>query len=170
MSLKKDRIAGLVLVLLGLGAYLEGRTHSLGTLTQMGSGYFPVALGLVLVVLGLLLFVTASTDSAENPVVQPLAADTHEPPHLSLDHCPPPDWRGIGCIIGSVISFIGIGHFFGLIPATWVCVFMAAMGDRTSTYREAAILSLLMCALAVGLFHTVLHVQFPLIQFPFWKA
>jgi hypothetical protein len=47
---------------------------------------------------------------------------------------------------------------------------MAAMGDRTSTYREAAILSLLMCALAVGLFHTVLHVQFPLIQFPFWKA
>ena len=170
MSLNKDKIAGLLLILLGLGAYLEGRTHSLGTLTQMGSGYFPVALGLVLVLIGCLLFVTASPDIADEPAAQPHATDPVEPPHLSLDHCPPPDWRGIGCIVGSVISFIGIGHWFGLIPATWVCVFMAAMGDRTSTYREAAILSLLMCALAVGLFHTVLHVQFPLIQFPFGKA
>ena len=170
MSLNKDKIAGLLLVILGIGAYLEGRSHSLGTLTQMGSGYFPVALGVVLVLIGLLLFVTSSPDGQDKPAVPPAATDLNDPPHLSLDHCPPTDWRGVSCIIGSVISFIWVGHLFGLIPATWICVFMAAMGDRTSTYREAAILSLLMCALAVGLFHTVLHVQFPLIQFPFWKA
>ena len=170
MGLNKDKIAGLLLVFLGIGAYLEGRTHSLGTLTQMGSGYFPVALGLILVLIGFLLFVTATPYHRDDPATQLSDVDDKDPPHLSLDHCPPPDWRGVSCIIGSVISFIGVGHFFGLIPATCICVFMAAMGDRTSTYREAAALSLLMCALAAGLFHGILHVQFPLLQFPFWKA
>ena len=167
MILNKDKIAGILLVFLGIGAYLEGRTHSLGTLTQMGSGYFPSALGLVLVLIGFLLFVTATPYHRDSPAIKLSDVDDNDPPYLSLDHCPPPDWRGVGCILGSVISFIGVGHFYGLIPSTFICVFIAAMGDRTSTYREAAVLSLLMCALAAGLFHGILHVQFPLIQFPF---
>ena len=93
-----------------------------------------------------------------------------ETAHLSLDHCPAPDLRGISCIVASIVGFILIGHNFGLLPATFASVFIAAIGDRTASLREAVLLALLMCALAVGLFHFVLHIQFPLFQLPVWKA
>ena len=170
MRLNKDKIAGLLLMLLGLGAIMEGRTHSIGSLTQMGSGYFPVALGLVLAVIGFLILVTAAPHTEEKPLSALIGADEKETAHLSLDHCPEPDLRGISCIVASIVGFILIGHNFGLLPATFASVFIAAIGDRTASLREAVLLALLMCALAVGLFHFVLHIQFPLFQLPVWKA
>jgi hypothetical protein len=170
MRLNKDKLAGLLLMLLGLGAVLEGRAHSIGSLTQMGSGYFPVALGLILLGIGFLILVTAAPESEEKPLSALIGADDKETAHLSLDHCPPPDWRGISCIIVSIVGFIVIGHYLGLVPATFASVFVAALGDRTASLREALVLGLVMCALAIGLFHYVLHIQFPLFQFPLWKA
>lgn len=170
MRMNKDKMAALLLMLLGVGAVLEGRSHSIGTLTQMGSGYFPVALGLILLVIGGLILVTASPVEEEKPLPALIGADEQESAHLSLDHCPDPDLRGIACIIMSVISFILLGHFFGLVPATFASVFIAAIGDRTSSLREAVLLSVLMCALAIGLFHYVLHIQFPLLQWPALKV
>jgi Tripartite tricarboxylate transporter TctB family len=170
MSLNKDKIAGLVLMILGLGAVIEGRGHTIGTLTQMGSGYFPVALGLVLVGIGFLIFVTASQGGQEKPISALVKLEEKEPAPLNLDHCPAPDFRGIGCIIASIICFISIGQAFGLVLATFASVFIAAIGDRTANLREAFMLALVMCALAIGLFHYGLHIQFPLFQFSLWKA
>ena len=170
MGLNKDKIAGLLLILLGSGAVMEGRTHSIGTLTQMGSGYFPVALGLLLAGIGFLILVTAAPQEADKPLSALIGADDKETAHLSLDHCPKPDWRGISCIIASIVGFILIGHTMGLVPATFASVFVAAVGDRSASLREAVLLALVMCALAIGLFHYVLHIQFPLFQFHIWKA
>jgi len=50
----RDFYAGALMMLIGLGACLEGLTYKLGTLTHMGPGFFPVALGVILVVLGML--------------------------------------------------------------------------------------------------------------------
>ena len=170
MSLNKDRIAGLLLMILGIGAVMEGRTHPIGSLTQMGSGYFPVALGLVLVVIGCLILVTATQHSDDQTLSSVIGASETDTTPISLDHCPPPDVRGIGCIILSVVSFIALGHSLGLVPATFASVFIAAIGDRSASLREATLLAALMCALAIGLFHYVLHIQFPLFQFLLWKA
>ena len=170
MRMNKDKMAALLLMLLGLGAVLEGRSHSIGSLTQMGSGYFPVALGLILLGIGGLMLITASPVEEEKPLTALIGADEQETAHLSLDHCPDPDLRGIVCIIASVIGFIILGHYFGLVPATFASVFIAAIGDRTATLREAVLLGLLMCVLAIGLFHYVLHIQFPLLQFPVLKV
>lgn len=90
MRLNKDKLAGMLLMFLGLGAVLEGRAHPIGSLTQMGSGYFPLALGLILVGIGLLILVTAAPQSEEKPLSSLIGADDKETAHLSLDHCPPP--------------------------------------------------------------------------------
>ena len=50
----------------------------------------------------------------------------------------PPDWRGWGCIIGGLLTFILVGKYGGLVPATFALVFISAMGDRQHTPRSAA--------------------------------
>lgn len=43
------------MMLIGLGAILEAQRYGLGTLTRMGPGFFPVALGGVMIILGILI-------------------------------------------------------------------------------------------------------------------
>ena len=49
---RRDLYAGVLLILVGLGAVIEGRNHSIGSLTHMGAGYFPIVLGVILAGLG----------------------------------------------------------------------------------------------------------------------
>jgi Tripartite tricarboxylate transporter TctB family len=153
--LTKDLISGLCLIILGNLAISESLQHELGTLSHMGSGFFPMVLGILLILLGTLLcfFQDSSTEKIS--------------PNTVLDHCPEPDWRGISCIVLGILSFIAIGQLFGLIPATLLCVYFAARGDRTCTNTEALVLSIIMCVIAVFFFHLVMHVQFTLFKLPF---
>lgn len=48
----RDCIAGALVALIGAGAIVEGQSYGVGTLTAMGPGFFPVALGAGLVGLG----------------------------------------------------------------------------------------------------------------------
>ncbi len=52
-------------------------------------------------------------------------------------------------------------------PATFACVFVAAMGDRTMTYKAAALLSAFITVFGVGLFHYVLQVPMPVLE---WRG
>jgi len=77
---------------------------------------------------------------------------------------PAPDWRGCGAIVIGVLSFIILGEYFGLGPATFVCVLISALGDRTMTLLGAFVLALAMTAVAAGLFVYLLQVQFPIVR------
>ena len=44
----RDYLGGVLMIALGLGAALEGSTYSIGSLSRMGPGFFPVALGVIL--------------------------------------------------------------------------------------------------------------------------
>ena len=50
---KRDFYAGGLMLLLGLGIALKGATYRPGTLMHMGPGFFPTALGVLLVILGI---------------------------------------------------------------------------------------------------------------------
>jgi hypothetical protein len=75
-----------------------------------------------------------------------------------------PEWRGWACICGSLIAFILLVTYGGLLPATFAVVFISAMGDKTMTIRAAAITSLIMCVVAVVVFRGLLEVQIPIIR------
>ena len=70
----RDYYAGALMALIGAGAIVEGRSYGVGSLTSMGSGFFPVALGVGLVLMGVLM---AAVHSA--------APEGH--------HAGTPDWR-----------------------------------------------------------------------------
>jgi len=146
---RRELFAGGFVILLGLGTILQGRTYEIGTLTHMGPGFFPIVLGLGLTAVGILIAGNASASSAdESESVIPAQ----------------PQWRAWLCIIAGPLAFIVFGKYGGLIPATFACVFLSALGDRGGTLKGALLLAAAVTALGVVLFSFVLHVPFPLLR------
>ena len=78
-----------------------------------------------------------------------------------------PDMRGAICIIAATLAFLFLGEFTGLLPATFAIVFISALGDRMNTVKQALILSVAMCVIAVVVFWWALQLQLPLVKWGF---
>ncbi len=152
----KDRLGGALLVATGAATVVAGTGYGMGTLRAMGSGFYPVVLGVLLVLIGVVLFATASRAADAH-----LAAAPAEMAHLAG---PVVQWRGWMCILGGALAFVVLGEHGGLVPASFVSVFVAALGDRNNSVRDAALLAALMTALGVVVFHYGLHLLLPLFQ------
>lgn len=148
-SHRRDYYAGALMVLVGGGAAIVGSQYQIGGLTHMGPGYFPTALGIILAIIGIIIAGSAAFTPAPAPV-------TGEAPAVK------PDWRGWLCITGATVLFIALARYVGLVAATFVCVFVAAMGDRENSWKEAALLAAGITVFGVTLFSFILHVQIPL--------
>jgi hypothetical protein len=55
----KSTCAGVIFVLLGIAAFLKSQTYPIGTVTDMGAGYIPAVIGLLLTIFGLAAIVRA---------------------------------------------------------------------------------------------------------------
>jgi hypothetical protein len=142
----KERLGGGLIILLGTGAAVEGSSYPLGTLSQMGPGFFPLALGILLALCGLAILLQAG--NAVSPDAQEMLA---------------PEWRGWICILLGLVSFILLARHGGLLVATFVLVFIAALGDRQSTLRDAFAVAIAIAAVCVVVFWWALKVQLPLL-------
>jgi uncharacterized membrane protein YhdT len=148
-AMKRDYYAGGLMLLLGLGAAVTGTGYKFGSLARMGPGFMPVVLGMVLAFIGLLIAGTALASSERD--------DSKFLPNN-------PQWFGWLCIIGGPILFIILGEYGGMIPAVFACVFVCALGDKTATYKSAAILAAGVTVFGVLLFHYMLSIPFPLLR------
>ena len=148
----RDVLAGGLVVAIGVGAVLEASSYQIGELANMGPGYYPVALGAILIALGLAIpFVMDSDGEPENQAAGP-------------DSSLLPRVRGIGGIIAGVIAFMLLGDAAGLAPAIFALVFISALGDTLNTIRSAALLALGMTVLGVILFGWALPIQLPIVR------
>jgi hypothetical protein len=147
---RRDHYAGALVALIGAGAAWRGSQYGIGTLSRMGAGFFPTALGVGMVIMGVLIAAAAGkTQSAGS-------APLHGPEMA-------PDWRGWAAIIAAVLAFIGLAQYAGLMPATFACVFVAAMGDREANWRQSAALAAGITVFGIVLFNYVLQVPMPII-------
>ena len=60
--------------------------------------------------------------------------------------------------------FIILDEYDGIAPATFACVFVSALGDRTATWKSSFLLALGITVFGCALFSYVLHVPFPIIR------
>lgn len=141
----KDYYGGALMLAIGLGAMHGGFDYKIGTLSRMGPGFFPVVVGVVLALMGLLIALGARS-----------ATVAGEEQRL------PPEWRGWICIVTGMIAFIALGKYGGLLPATFAIVFISALGDRQNTVKHALLLALGVCVVGVVVFWWALQMQFPL--------
>jgi hypothetical protein len=145
--IKRDYYAGALMVLIGVGAVAEASRYKFGTLSHMQPGFFPILVGVALAFIGILIAGTAA-----------LSEDEEGDDRIFLV---PPEWRGWACILAGPIMFIIFGKFLGLAPATFACVFVSALGDRTATWKSSLFLALAVTVFGVGLFSFVLKIPFP---------
>ncbi|MGM4954335.1 tripartite tricarboxylate transporter TctB family protein [Bradyrhizobium barranii] len=152
MLRKKDFYAGLLLVLLGAGIGLNSTAYSLGSLAHVGPGMFPFMIGVIMVLVGALIFVTGlATPLEEGERILPAAME----------------WRGWACILAGPLMFILFGVYLGMAAATFMCVFVSALGDRTATLKGSAALAAVVTVAGGLLFSYVLRVPFPLYRWGF---
>lgn len=143
IAARKDLLGGLLMFTLGAVTALEATSYNLGTLRRMGPGFFPLALGVLLAIVGVLIVATARRTG-------------------SVSHAP--EWRGWFCICASIGAFVVLGRYGGLVPATFAIVAIAALGDRDNSVSTALGLAAVMTALGVVVFWWLLGVAFPLFR------
>jgi uncharacterized membrane protein YhdT len=148
-TLKRDYYAGALMLLLGVGAAVVGSGYKFGSLARMGPGFMPVVLGIVLAFLGLLIAGTALGSS--EPDREKFLPEN-------------PQWFGWLCIIAGPVLFIILGHYGGMIPAVFACVFVSALGDKTATLKSSLVLAAGVTVFGVLLFHYLLNIPFPLLR------
>ena len=141
----KDYYGGALMIAIGLAAVLQGRQYPIGTLSRMGPGFFPVAVGAILAFTGLAIMVSAR-----------FAARKAEQTAL------PPEWRGWFCIGLSIIAFVVLGRYGGFVPATFAIVFIAALADRQNTILAATVLALATVVICIVVFWWALQMNFAL--------
>jgi hypothetical protein len=147
-SYTRDYYGGALMLLIGLGAAFKGLDYHMGSLTQMGPGFFPVALGAILALLGAAIAATAA--SAPRP--------------KQIEEAKRPEWAGWICISAGVVAFVLLGKYGGLLPATFALVFISALGDRENSLLSALILAAALSVICVVIFWWALQLQFPLFR------
>jgi hypothetical protein len=155
---KRDFYAGLLMVLFGLVAAVKGPTYGMGTLVHMGPGFMPTALGVILIILGLVASVMAAIGTMAH------IPGAHGEESILPEH---PEWLAWGLILAGPLAFIVFGQLGGMIPATFSCVFISALGERTATWKSAFVLASVVTVFGVLLFHNILNISMPVLQWGF---
>jgi len=151
----RDYYAGAVVAFIGVGASVVAFRYNIGSLTKMGPGFFPFYLGILLATLGAIIAFTNFSNAAKG-----VAPEVDHHGSLQTE----PDWRGWGCIVASVLSFIFLANYAGLLASTFCCVFIACYGDKTAKLRDSALLAAGISAFGIVLFSYVLKVQIPIVR------
>jgi hypothetical protein len=143
--LHKDFWAGTAVALVGAAFAAQSARYRIGTLLQMGPGYFPAALGIIFALVGAAIAVQGFVKSPAE------SRERH-----------PPDWRVWFLVIAAVVTFIVLGAQLGLAAAAFAIVFISALADRENTWASAALLALVMVVVSAIVFWWGLKLQFPL--------
>jgi hypothetical protein len=124
----KDFYAGLLFVFFGLAALLLARGYPRGTASQMGAGYFPILLGGMLLVFGLILALKSLWGGNKT---QPWGL------------------RPLFLVLGSVVLFALLVEPLGLVPAMVPLIFISSMGGPEFRWKEVLILYLILTEMVV---------------------
>jgi hypothetical protein len=138
----KDFFSGLLFVAFGVFAIIIDRNYPLGTAARMGPGYFPRLLGILLIVLGAALSLTALRG--------------HGPP------LPGWKWRPVSIVLLSVVAFGLVLTHAGLVLSTIGLIAVASTASREFRFRESLLSGVLLAALSVGVFVIGLKLQLPI--------
>jgi hypothetical protein len=132
---------GIFIAIAGLFA-MQGLRYEFGTLLQMGPGFFPVVLAVVLAALGVSVVMTGLRKPLE-------AVDGPVP------------WRSIVLICLSLAIFAWGARLLGLVPVVLLSTFLAAMASRRNSVASAAAMAVILAVLCWLVFKVGLAVTLP---------
>jgi hypothetical protein len=152
LASQKDFFSGLMFTAVG-GAFAWGATtYEVGEGARMGPGYFPLMLGILLVILGII--VTINSFKAGPPGGDLVGAFA---------------WRPLGYVLGANLAFgallVGLPALgipaMGFIVSIYALVLIASMARKGASLKEALILATFLAIGSYGAFVYLLNLQFP---------
>jgi hypothetical protein len=138
----QDLYSGLLFIAIGAATVIIAVNYPVGVAERMGPGYFPRALGTLLMILGAM-SVWRSFRLQSAPIARWR-------------------WRPIVVVLGSVVIFGHIVQTVGLALSTIFLVFVASAASHEFRWKEAAVAGVLMALLCVGVFVYALNIQLPI--------
>lgn len=140
-SARKDVGAGAVFVAFGLAFAITASTYEIGSALAMGPGFFPLMLGVILVVLGLLIVLKGL-----------VAPETGE--------LGPVPWKAAVLLVAAIFFFGFTVRGLGVGPTVFVTVLLAALAGRKVSIVSALLVAASLTVLSVLIF--VVALQLPL--------
>ncbi len=146
----KELWPALLMLVIGVATVVGSLNYQVGSLLRMGPGYYPLLLGGLLTLIAIFILLSSVSYA---PV-----KNGHDKTSLSFRQ------RSVtwSLVIVSVILFIIIGKYGGLVPATFLLCFVAALGDRGNSLKAAFFIGLSLTIFAVLVFVYGLKIPFPL--------
>jgi len=138
----QDFYSGLLFIAIGAATVIIAIHYPVGVAERMGPGYFPRALGMLLMLLGAI-----SVWRGFRVPGEALARWK---------------WRPILVVLVSVIAFGHIVQTVGLALSTIFLVFASSAASHEFRWKEAALAGVLVAALCAGVFVYGLNIQLPL--------
>lgn len=140
----KDVWSGLIFIGMGAAFALTSQFGlRIGSGLNMGPGYFPRFLGIVLVLLGIII-VAGALGKAHSRIGKV-------------------SWRGVGLVTAALFFFAFGVRTLGMIPALSGCVVIASLASDRVTVLRAVITSAVLTTFATLLFVYALGLHIPLI-------
>jgi Tripartite tricarboxylate transporter TctB family len=139
----QDILAGVLFLLVGLGAVAGARDYEMGTAMRMGPAYFPTVLGWILYGFGAFLLLRGIARGGAAAVAW--------------------GWRPLAFVTLSILAFGFVITRFGLIPALVAMFLVCAAAGREYRIGEVLLLAAVMSAFAVGVFVYALKLPFRLV-------
>ena len=139
---QKDFFAGLMFTVVGIAFGWGATTYSVGTGARMGPGYFPLMLGILLAILGIIVIFTA------------LTIETVDGEHVGKIA-----WRPLGYIIGANLIF---GILLGGMPSMGLPAMglIAGLAGEHYSLKSSLILATILAVGSYVAFVVLLKLQF----------
>ena len=149
---QKDFFAGLMYLVVGLAFAIGATNYNVGSAARMGPGYFPLILGVMLALIGVVIAFKATTSGPGNG--DPVGKWA---------------WRQVFFILGANFAFgillVGIPSLgipgFGLIVAIYGLVLIASFARKDVDIKETLILATILAVGSYAVFVWALNLQFP---------
>lgn len=156
LASQKDFFSGLMFTAVGASFAWGATNYEVGEAARMGPGYFPLMLGIILSILGVI--ITFQSLTKGGPGGDKIGSFA---------------WRPLGFVLGANLSFgallVGLPSIgvpaFGLIVAIYALVFIASFAQPGVRIKSTLILATI---LAVGSY--LAFVKLLNLQFPVWPA
>lgn len=144
MRITKDLLSGLLFAGFGLGTIAVSSSYRLGTAQQMGPGFFPMAVGGIVALIGVVLFVRAALDP-----------DSSEPVGRW-------DVHPLVFVILAILAFSVLIDSRGLIAAVAALLVLGRVAGREGRLVELAVMIVVLAAVAYAIFVCGLGIPFRL--------
>lgn len=140
----RDLWAGVMFFGFGVAFALLSQQYQMGTAARMGPAYFPTILGVLLALLGLIIFANAFAPGNQEARVATVG------------------WREIALILGSVALFAITLPPLGIVVAITALIGVSSLASHEFRLRDTTITIVVLLVMSYVVFVKGLELQFPL--------